>query len=270
MTPPSEGYDTGDTDTTTRVSFPDEPGDYLVYCETGHAPIGDAKLKRVSSVAYYPVRTQTRETITTPLITQGGEALKAAEAEVTEYEKQLTQGTLGSTETKVVEASLKAAKTRKGVLEARESRDLIASTEAQIADGTARLQLATRLKNALPDILAKAKANALAGIEPSKPSKLLEDQPELLALYVQLTLEHKHAAGYERELQQKLKELKNVRDRAKKFEEDFKEPSAGGCAYTPEAVFLSKLDGRVYPLVLMVGESPVKTSGKRSPTPSPT
>ena len=46
------------------------------------------------------------------------------------------------------------------------------------------------------------------------------------------------------------KELKNVRDRAKKFEEDFKEPSAGGCAYTPEAVFLSKLDGRVYPLVL--------------------
>jgi hypothetical protein len=41
-----------------RVKFPPQPGDYLVICETLHAPLGDYKLKRASSVAYFPVRTK--------------------------------------------------------------------------------------------------------------------------------------------------------------------------------------------------------------------
>ena len=254
---PPEGFETGGTDTSTRVSFSDEAGDYLVYCETTHGAIGEADLKRVSSFAYYPVRTQTKETIATPLITQVSSGLAAAEADLANIEKELAKGTHSDIETKVLKVEQESTRRQRDVLQARETGGLVAATQKEIQDGKERLRIATALKDILPKILATAQSNAAAGKEPTQPSKLLEDKPELLDLYVWLMGQHKTAAGYVRELTAQLKELQGVLERATEYQDEFK---AGGCIYTPEALFLSKVDGHIYPLTLMIGEAPVHGS----------
>jgi hypothetical protein len=254
---PPEGFDTGGTDTSTRVSFSDEPGDYLVYCETTHRPIGEADLKRVSSFAYYPVRTQTKETIATPLITQVSTGLAAADADLANIEQELAKGTHTDIETKVLKVEQESTRRQHDVLQARETGGLVAATQKEIQDGKERLRVATALNDILPTILAAAKSNAAVGQEPTQPSKLLEDKPELLDLYFWLMSQHKTAAGYVRELTAQVKELQGVLERATEYQDEFK---AGGCIYTPEALFLSKVDGHIYPLTLMIGEAPVHSS----------
>ena len=63
------GWSDDDTDSKMRVKFPemdetkDPPEDFIVYCETRHGPIGDEELKRVSSIAYYPVHVKPIRTV---------------------------------------------------------------------------------------------------------------------------------------------------------------------------------------------------------------
>jgi hypothetical protein len=260
VTEPASGFDTGDNDITTRVEFPDMSGDYLVYCRTRHKPIGDAKLKRVSSVAYFPVRLRTREALTTPLVTGVSSAVTAVEANLVDLRARLADealhpGTLDPTEKAVLEESLKSAEAQKEMLFAQEHGDFVASADAQIKYNLARLKVVTKLKERLPKVLEQAKANAASGTGSTKPTELLADTPDLLTMYLELRAAKMTAAGYEKELSREIEKLRKERERAIGFQNKFKDKSAGGCVYAPEAVFLSKIDGRLYPLKLAVGES---------------
>jgi hypothetical protein len=260
---PAAGFETGDDDITTRVRFNDEPGDYLVYCETRHGPIGDSKLKRVSSIAYYPVRTKTREQLAEPQITRVPTATSAVDRDILELRRQIAiedgqKGALDPVGKKVANVALADALAQKSMLEEREQLDFVKGLDLQIKDGEARQGIARRLKKRLPEVLKQATALSEAGKEGGTPTELLAYESDLLALYLRLRASGKHVAGYERELDNELAELRKLRDRAKAFSDEFKSPSTGACVYTPEVVFLSKVDGRLYPLAVMVGESPTK------------
>ena len=262
---PAGGYDTGDNDITTRVDLPDTPGDYLVYCQTRHEPIGDAKLKRVSSVAYFPVRLRSREDLMRPMVTGVSSAVTAVDANLADLRERLAQdelhpGTLDPLEKSVLQESLKSTEAEKEMLFAREHGDFAVSASAQIKLNWQRLKVVKRLKERLPLVLEQAKANAASGTGSSKPTELLADSPDLLAMYLELRAAQLTAAGYEKQLAAENERLTKERDRAAGFRNKFKAPSAGGCMYSPEAVFLSKIDGRLYPLELEVGEAPPRAT----------
>ena len=261
---PPSGFETGDDDLTTRVLSPKRLAT-ISSCQTRHKPIGDANLRRVSSVAYYPVRTRTREALATPRITKVTSGLASVEEELLDIRGQLaeddkTPGTLTAIERKVLEQTLKDLTVQKGLFEKREHGGMVSSIDAQIADGNAKLKVAERLKKRLPEILAQAKANAESGTGSSKPTELLADDPELLTLYLRLKIEGKHAAGYVNELINDIADLRKTRERVSKFDEDFSDAPTGACTYTPEVVFVSKVNGLIYPMMMMVRESRPKTS----------
>jgi hypothetical protein len=256
-------------DISTRVSFNGDPGEYLVYCETHHAPIGDAGLNRASSVAYYPVLTKSKEDITHPLVSQTAAATREATErleEIKEQERPENLAKLDDYQKLVLAEARRATEKQLQVLDVKERSDLVATTAAEIKDGTERLDQVKRLVSILPGILEKAKENEKSGVEPKAPSKLLVlTAADLVPLYWQLLQENKSATRYQKELEQQLEDLRKVHARAVEFQDEFKGES-GACLYTPEAVFLSELDGHVYPLVLMVGESRKRGMGAVSYT----
>ena len=186
-------------DITTRVSLKGPPGEYLVYCETRHAKIGDEKLNRASSIAYYPVLTKSKEAITYPLVSQTEVAMQEAQARL----KQITEleggkdKELDDNQKKVLSEARASTERQISVLDTKEKRDLVATTTAEIADGTERLKLAKRLAEVLPGIIEEAKQNATNNVEPQAPSKLLlAKDAQLVPLYWQLIHENKSASGY--------------------------------------------------------------------------
>jgi hypothetical protein len=252
--PPVSVYESSG-DITDRIRFNDEPGEYLVSCQTLSAPVGKSDLKRSSSRAYYPVRTEPMQSIVGPLITQTEAELKQVESDLRNIEIALELEKITESERKVLLATKSSKEAHKKVLETKETRGLVATTRAEIDDAEARLKAAERLDAKLPDLIATAKANQEAEKEPTEPSRMIEDDPQLLAVYWQTLADKISVKAYASNLKKQIKDLNEVHKRAVEFSDEFKPEDSNACIYTPEAVFLSELDGHIYPLVLMVGEA---------------
>ncbi len=246
-------------DITSRVELPDRPGDFLIACVTRSAAVGDAKLGRPSSRAFFPVRTVKKETLGDPLITKRSRGIETADSSIKKIKSALAEKGLDENHKRLLLVAQIATENERHTLESHETRDLAESTTAEIFDGNEKLKVVAELKKVLPGVIAQAHANEKSGEGPTAPSKLLEARPDLVYLYWLLLREGKSVDDYERELKQQLEDLKKLNERAVDFESDFKN-DANTCFYNPEAVFISKLDGHTYPLVLMVGESPIDSS----------
>jgi len=234
-----------------RVRMEDAEGEYLVFCETRHRPFGEYDLKRASAYAYYPLRTEKKETIVGPLVTQTVQEIETARKEIAAIDAVLA----GDDETKrpLLQAMRSSAQAHLDVLLLKEKSGLVETTAAEIQEATKKLGLVTKLRMRLPGLIDTAKANQKNQVQPDSPSKMLANEPDLLAIYWQLIQEQKTAESYEQELTDQIAELTKVNERASGYSGRFKPDAA--CVYTPEAVFVSEVDGNIYPLVLMIGEA---------------
>ena len=115
-------------DITTRVNLKGPPGEYLVYCETAHAKIGDADLNRASSIAYYPVLTKTKEAITHPLVSQTDVAMQEAQGRLTQIKEAEAgkEGELDENQKKMLTEARESTERQIGVLDTKEKHDLVA------------------------------------------------------------------------------------------------------------------------------------------------
>jgi hypothetical protein len=243
-------------DITSRVKLPDRPGDFLIACVTRSARVGDAKLGRPSSRAFFPVRTVKKETLGDPLITKRSRGIETADLSIKKIKSALAEKGLDENHKRLLLVAQIATENERHTLESHETRSLAESTTAEIFDGNEKLKVVAELKKVLPGVIAQAHANEKSGEGPTAPSKLLEARPDLVYLYWLLLHEGKSVDDYERELKQQLEDLKKLNERAVDFAGSFKS-NVDACTYNPEAVFISNLDGHTYPLMLMVGESPV-------------
>ena len=234
---------------TSRVNMPEARGEYLVFCETRHEPWGSFDLKRRSAYAYYPIRTRTRDEIVTPLITASPTAIDEARKEIAAIEAVIAGDKADEANLKLLKAMRDSAQAHLDVLVLKEKSGLVEATAAEIREGEWRLADATKLRIILPELVKRAKANK------TTPSKLLADEPRLLALYWWLITEEKTPESYERQLTNEVVKLKQVNERATDYKDRFKSDD-DTCAYTPEAVFVSEVDGNIYPLNLMIGQVP--------------
>ena len=239
---------TDGSDSAARVKLPSEPGDYLVRCVTGHAPIGESKLKRRSSEAYYPVRVQPIQDVAKGAASLRTGAMAAMEAELQTIETQLAGEALRDNERRALLAKQEIRKADLDRLRRKETQTLGQNTAEEIAYATDTQAKLKRLQQLLPDALVRAKAQGIP------PSSLLKDTPDLLTLYWFLIAEGKTPEAYEKELAEKGSQLQGVQRRAGKFANELKASSR--YQYSPEAVVVSEVTGRVYPLVLMLGEAP--------------
>jgi Domain of unknown function (DUF4157) len=245
---------TDGSDSTSRVRMPEEPGDYLVRCVTASAPIGESKLKRVPSEAYYPVRVRPIEEVVKGASSLRIGAITAIDADLRDIEEQLAgdklRGPEHAHEREVLLARQQLRTSDLGRLQSKETETLAQNTSEEIAYANEMLARTQRLKDLLPGVLARAKAQHVA------PSSLLAETPELLEVYWRLIFEGKTAEAYEKELKKKIEQLQGVRKRAGEFSNELKTSSR--YQYSPEAAFASEVTGQVSPLVLMLGEAPDK------------
>jgi hypothetical protein len=239
---------TDGSDSTSRVKMPSEPGDYLVRCVTGHGPIGESKLKRLSSEAYYPVRVRPIEEVAKGAASLRITAIAATELELQGVEKLLAGDSLQENERQMLQAKQQVKKGDLERMRRKETQTLSQNTEEEIAYATKTLENAKQLDLLLPEILERAKAQG------AEPSDLLQDKPELLTLHWYLISEGTTAEAYAKELEEKIAQLKGVQKRAGEFAGNLKASSR--YQYSVEAAFASEVTGQVYPLVLMVGEAP--------------
>ena len=257
-------YETSGSNSSTRVRFPGRPGDYVVRCVTGSAPIGKHELKRMSSEAFYPVRVKPIEEEAKTAASQRPEAIRAAEAELKAIETLLAGDKLDESQRRVLLAQQKTKQAALERLRKKETQTLTQNTADEISFATETVAKVGQLKAILPDIIARAKAQGVA------PSTLLQNRPELLILYYHIIAEGKTVAGYEQELAQQIEELKKLEKRAGEFQNEF--DPASPYQYSPEAALVSQVTGQVYPLVLMLGEAPdqVKLAAASSGIPTGT
>lgn len=235
-------------ESSTRVEMPSTPGDYLVRCVTAHTPIGETKLKRSSSEAYYPVRVRPIEEVAKGAASLRPEAIKEAEEELKDIDKLLATGKLHESERQLL---LSRQQYRRGDLERlkrKETQTLGKNLSEEIDYATTTREHALQLNNLLPKLRERAKAEGVA------PSSLLADKPDLLSLYWYLISEGKTAENYAEELKRKITQLQGVHKRAGEFTNELKTSSP--YRYSLEAAFVSELTGHVYPLVMMLGEAP--------------
>ena len=237
---------TDGSDSSARVKLPSEPGDYLVRCVTGHAAIGDEKLKRRSSESYYPVRVRPIKEVATESVELRTGAIAGAESELEGIQKLLDRGTLEDNEKQALLARQKSRTAELERLRRKETQTLGQNTAEELAHANETLARTQQLKALLPDILARAKAEGV------KPSELITD-PDLETLYWLLLTGGRSPEAYEKELKAKIEQLQGVEKRAREFSSELKTSSR--YQYNPEAAFVSELTGQVYPLVLMIGEA---------------
>lgn len=241
-------YETDSSDPTSRVKFPEEPGDYLVFCQTGHAAIGEHKLKRRSSTRYYPVRVKPIKEVVGATASLRPEAIKATEAELNAIEDTLAGASVDETEKHRLLALQQVKKSELEHLQTKEKQTLTQSVMDEVRHATEILKKVDELAKLLPDIIKRSKA------EGSAPSELLKDKPELYSLYWRLISESKTVTGYREELKSQIKQLKEFKARSGEFQNELKPSSPYN--YNPEAAFVSQVTGQVYPLVFMLEEAP--------------
>jgi hypothetical protein len=88
------------------------------------------------------------------------------------------------------------------------------------------------------------------------PSKLLENQPELLVIHMWLLAENRDIEAYISQLKWQRDRLADSAKVADTFKDDLKADSPH--QYNAEAAMISTLTGLVYPLRLLIGEAPDK------------
>ena len=238
---------TDSADSSARVKLPSEPGDYLVRCITGHARIGDEKLKRRSSESYYPVRVRAIEDAAAESASLRTSAIAAAESELAGIEKLLAGDTLKENEKQALLARQTSRTAELERLRHKETQTLAQSTAEELVYANETLGRTQKLKVLLPNILDRAKA------EGKKPSELIAD-PDLATLYWVLLSGGKSPEAYEKELEAKIEQLRGVETGTREFSNELKASSR--YQYNAEAAFASELTGQVYPLKMMIGEAP--------------
>lgn len=240
-------YETDGSDARSRVRFPDEAGDYLVKAYTGHGSIGEHSLKRMSSVAWYPVRTVPLEKEGISRVTKRTGKIESAESEIKAFEQALATGKLDDKQKKLIEGSLQFKKEELQRLQAAETHTLSESTATEISFTETTLKQLKELEGILPAIKEKAKNEKIP------PSDLIEKR-ELLTIYWFILTNNRTIPGYQKELEEKLKQLRGVLSRAEEFKNEF--DPASPYQYNIEAAFVSTVTGKVYPLTMMIGEAP--------------
>ena len=189
--------------------MPNTNGEYLVFCETRHKPWGSYDLKRQSAYAYYPLRTQTREEIVTPLVTATPKAIREAKEEIAAVEAVIAGGKADPAGMKLLEAMRESAQVHLDVLQLKEKSGLVEATAAEIKEGQWRLaDVPTKLKIPCPKYINARRPTTLL------PSKLLENEPRLLALYWWLIKEQRTPESYESQLTNEVSKLLQVNERA--------------------------------------------------------
>lgn len=244
-------YESNGPDPKTRVKFPSEAedaGDYLVFCQTGHAPIGEHDLKRVSSVAYYPVRVRFIKQEAQAAVSQRTEAITAVEAELEAIRAMLDEGGLEGSQKEMFEAVQSIKKVDLKRLKDKEFRTFAENAAEEVAYASTLLGRVQELEKILPGIRQIAHDQAVA------PSQQLAQTPELRDLYWYIIWEKKTLPGYKKELQTQIEQMQAYAKRAREFRNKLK--PASPYQYSPEVAFVSTLTGHVYPLVMMLGEAP--------------
>ena len=243
-----------------RIKFPEQAGDYMVHCQTRHSPIGKYRLQRNPSVAYFPVRVKPIKDVAKAAVGRRKAAIKTTAAELKDiitklktYENihALSEG--DATQREILEVLREEKENELKRLKAKESPKFIKATTDEINYAEGKLKLAKELRRIRPLIIKRAKAKN------QKPSTFLRDKPELLTLYWYLVAEGKTADGYIEELKHDIERLKGLKKRALKRKKAFK--ASSDYMYSPEAAFVSRVTGHVYPLVLRLGESPKSPRG---------
>lgn len=243
-------FSTDGSEARQRIRFTDEPGDFLVKAYTGHAPIGEHKLKRMSSVRWYPVRTKPLKDEATKAVTKRTGKIATVEQEIKDLEKaKAGSENLSDKDKKILEGNLKAKGEELARLQAAETGTLPDSTNAEISFIDKTLKQIAELDALLPQIIEKAKA------QNTPPSDLIE-RGDLLTLYWYILNNNKTTKGYQDELTAYRKHLQGVLSRAENFKNKF-DPSSP-YVYNIEAVFVSTVTGMVYPLTMIIGEVPVQ------------
>lgn len=238
---------TSGSDLATRVGFPQEPGEYVIRCYTGHAPVGQDKVRRLSSEAYYPVRVEPIKEVVSAAAGARAEAMTLTAAELKAIDAELA-----TSETPAERRPLLLALRgyRSGYLERLRRRETLT-----LGEGTAEeLQFARRTLGMVQQLAAMQPALIKAArAQEVTPSSLIAD-PDLLTLYWFIIAEHKTIEGYQQELAAQINYLTGLQGRAKEFGKNIKASSP--YQYSVNAAFVSEVTGHVYPLVFMLGEAP--------------
>ncbi len=252
----NESVDTGwsddDTDSKMRVKFPemdetkDPPEDFIVYCETRHGPIGDEELKRVSSIAYYPVHVKPIKTVAKAAVSGRTQRIEMIERELEMVRAKLNEEQLDETYQQV----LRAVEQMK-VDELKRLRDL--ETKKPAEGIQAELSY---IDGMLPKLKLIQEAREEGRKKGTAPSKLLENQPELLVIHMWLLAENRDLEAYANQLKWQRDRLADSAKVADTFKDDIKADSPH--QYNAEAAMISTLTGLVYPLRLLIAEAPDK------------
>ncbi|MEV6305530.1 polymorphic toxin-type HINT domain-containing protein [Actinoplanes sp. NPDC051861] len=235
------------SDMVSRVTFP-APGEYLVRCVTGHAPIGEHRLRRRSSEAFYPVKVIPIREAGAAVAGRRPAATRFAETELAAIPKMLADPGLDPARREMLLAKQRARIAYLERLGRRERQSLAESTAGEIRYAEQQLALVTRLLAALPTIEREAADHGV------RPSDLLIDRPDLLDLYWYLAADGRAATGYQEQLTAEIKNLRQLAGRLAQFDDVFQ--SGSPYRYNLEAAFVSRLTGQTYPLTLALGEAP--------------
>jgi hypothetical protein len=248
---------TDDSELTTRVPVPDEPGDYLIRCHTAHAPIGEHHLKRLSSEAYYAVRVEPIKEVASSAASLRSTAITLANAELEAIAAALGGADISDNVRKALVAQRHFRQAYVERLQRREGQTLAGGTAEELAFARATLGELVKLANLLPDVLERARTEGVP------PSSLIAD-PDLQQLYWFVIAERRTVEGYRAELEAQVKYLSGLLGRANEFQNELKGDSP--YQYSVTAAFVSEITGHVYPLVFMLGEAPesYRTAGARS------
>lgn len=240
------------SDSNIELEFKDEPGEYIVECITAHTPIGEYNLRRTSSRSFYPVLTRPIDDIAKAMVSNREMAIDYAGKEIDSL-IEMQESEDYTPEQKEVFASVEKVKSEYfDRTKSKEVNSVTKNIEKDLDFISKTLENLNALEGILPDIMEKAEDQKI------QPSVLLakEDQ-DLVDLYWYIIWEKKTIKGYKDELESNKTELEKVLDRANIFSDEI----GTGESYAPEAVFVSEVTGQIYPLILMIAESPDSEEG---------
>jgi hypothetical protein len=251
------GWSDDDTDSKMRVNFPEmdetkhPPEDFIVFCETRHGPIGDEDLKRVSSIAYYPVHVKPIRTVAKAAVSGRTQRIKLIEDELAMVRAKLDPAKLKEEPLDETYLQVLRAVEQMKVDELKRLRDL--ETKKPAEGIQAELSYIDGMLPKLKLIQETREEGRKKGIA---PSKLLENQPELLVIHMWLLAENRDIQAYVNQLKWQRDRLADSANVADTFKDDIKADSPH--QYNAEAAMVSTLTGLVYPLRLLIGEAPDK------------
>lgn len=218
-----------------RIKFPAQPGDFLVVCQTLHAPLGDYELLRAPSVAYYPVRTKTAQDL-------AGGVVHEAPRKIEALKKQMKDPDLEEDKKKALQAQVLE-------IEQQEKQLLPEMTAARLADVQKKLKDLRELERIV------AKETHLEGSRTQDPLAMRLPN-NLLELWSMAGGREMGLHPLRKTLLAQEKELKAVTGRIKEFSSGFKAGSPN--QFRPVVTLVSEVTGQTYDMLMMLGEVPIE------------